>query len=406
MLARIFLVALLLVFLPIPVLASVPAVNDVDNVLSEAEFTELNDAIKAFNDSHTAYFAVLIKDDLKDSDPDALTDKYYSENLEAEHPDTFFILLYREDGVLCSLNSVHGELNMYLTQEQFDAINQAGEDAYVVDGEKPAASYCLAIIDALSETIKDSEFVVNNSAEAANAFAKKNRVFDDAGLLSPDVINKINEIASLQAEKYDIDVGVYTFTDLAGDRNVRTHADRFILKNDFGIGEEKNAILYYIYMNGTDREVGISTSGTGIDYLTDRRIDEILDESIGFLKERDFDQAGVLFINKTDDFLAAGIPEGFFRESEETLDAVDVTIGGLFGLIVAFFTRRYTKKYYSGKKASDPYDIMKNFQGSYVVNNRQIVQTSVRYEKIASDSNKSTTHRTGGHTFGGSSRKF
>lgn len=399
-----------------PVFASVPAVNDAGNLLSETDLAKLNETIKVFNDGHTASVAVVTEENLQSSKASKFIDKYYKDNLEAEHPDAFVILLYSEDGEIHSWLAVYGALDKYLTQGQFDAIIEAGNDAFDESHETPLAHYCGTMTDALAVRIKDSQFVVRSPEEAAEAAEKanqasgtsidKNRVFDDAGLLAPDVINKINELASSHAKKYDIDVGVYTFTDLDGDEDVRTHADRFILKNDFGIGDEKNAILYYIYINGEDREFGISTSGIGIDYFTDKRIDEILDETVDYLKERDFNNACEIFITKTDEFLADGIPKGAFRQSEKGLDPLDAVIGLFPAGLGAFFTRRRVKKDYSGKEAPDPYNIMKNFKDSYYVNDRRHLRTDVRYEKIKDSSNKSTTHSTDGHTFGGSSRKF
>lgn len=414
--AKMVMLSFVLFLLPISALANTPAVNDAGKLLSEAELSKITETVNAFNDKHTAYVAVVSAADLSSSKASNYIDKYYDKEVEANHPDALVVLLFKEDEEVHSWLAVYGGLDSYLTQGQFDAIIDESNEAFDSDAEAPLALYCAAITDGLAVRIQDSQFVKRSPEEAAAAAEKaqqgndtpidKNRVFDDAGLLAPDVINKINSLASTQAKKYGIDVGVYTFTDLEGDHDVRTHADRFILSHDFGVGIDKDAVLYYIYMNGDDREFGISTSGLGIDYFTDKRIDTILDETIGYLKNRDFNRACDQFMTMADEYLEDGIPKGAFRQEEKGLNPLDAALGLLPAGLGAFFTRRRVKKTYSGKDAPDPYNIMKNFTNTYYVNDRRHLRTDVRYEKIKDDSNKSTTHSTDGHTFGGSSRKF
>ena len=88
-------------------------------------------------------------------------------------------------------------------------------------------------------------------------------------------------------------------------------ADAFYEQGGFGLDAEKSGILYYIDMD--DRYHYLSTTGAMIDYMTDARIENAIDEVTRYLSAGAYAQGASQMISIVRQYVRAGIPEGQYR---------------------------------------------------------------------------------------------
>jgi uncharacterized protein len=231
-----------------------------------------------------------------------------------------------------------------------------------------------------------------------------------------------DEKAFLQTESrrlsdaYAMDIVIVTTYD-AQNKSSREYADDFFDDNGYGVGEDRDGILLLIDFDNS--EVYISTSGQGIRYLTDQRIESILDDIFdsGFADGQYF-RGATTFLTSTEGFLRQGIPAGQenIPEGENSLSLFD----GLAGLLASgasglgFFG--VTKRKYKGHPEPGVFDYRShsmmnlgmttdNLVNSYTTS--RIIPQAPPPGSGSSGAGRSTTHRSSsGRTHGGGGRKF
>lgn len=143
--------------------------------------------------------------------------------------------------------------------------------------------------------------------------AELKRVVDKASLFSSDEIisleNRIKEISTI----YEMDIVIVTTDNVEG-KSSREYSDDFFDYEGYGLGNENSGILMLINME--DREVYISTSGKGINYFTDNRIESILDDVYSYLSDGDYIGGSEAFLSSTERFLQSGIPSNQYTVDE------------------------------------------------------------------------------------------
>ena len=102
--------------------------------------------------------------------------------------------------------------------------------------------------------------------------AAEGDVYDDAGLLTETQIEELNTQITAMKEKTGWDIFAVTTSDAQG-KSAMAYADDFY---DGLTTEDSDGILVLIDMD--NREIYLSTCGKAIRYLTDSRIDSILDD--------------------------------------------------------------------------------------------------------------------------------
>lgn len=245
--------------------------------------------------------------------------------------------------------------------------------------------------------------------------AEKSLVFDDAVLFSEDERVKLeNEVNSL-SNAYNMDIVIVTTNDTDG-KTSREYADDFFDYGGFGVGDNHDGILFLIDME--NREAYISTSGIGIRYLTDERIEKILDNVFDSgLGDGDYYGAAMGFLRGTKDYLESGIPSNQYNKPEKTknkltfTDVVISIIGGILTSSIFYFT---TKSSYRTPKPANPFAYKKNSFMNLTSNEDKLIDTFVTHRVIpkptdnsSSPSGSSTTHTSSsGNTHGGGGRKF
>ncbi|MDR7855984.1 TPM domain-containing protein [Tissierella sp.] len=249
-------------------------------------------------------------------------------------------------------------------------------------------------------------------------FADKSFVFDDAMLFNEEGIIGLEEKANLLSTSYNMDIIIVTTNDAMGKTSME-YADDFFDYNGFGVGDNFDGILFLIDMD--NGEAYISTSGIGIKYLTDERIERVLDDVFDSgLVEGDYYGATLGFLKGTEEYLKAGIPSDQHNYPEEPkeknrltfFDLIISLLGGLGSFGIFFIS---IKSKYKMKKPVKPLNFRNNSIVSFTENEDKLIDSFVTTRVIpkpqnnssSSSSGRSTTHKSSsGRSHGGGGRKF
>lgn len=237
--------------------------------------------------------------------------------------------------------------------------------------------------------------------------AENYKVYDYADLLSEDEVISLNNEADNLSYNYDMDILIVTIDDAEG-KSARDYADDFFDYNDFGIGDDRDGILFLIDMD--NREAWISTHGDGIKYLTDYRIEKIIEGVVNKLGNEDFYGAAQVFLRYTEGYLEDGIPSNQHSKSSglklwQILVSVVIAAfsGGGFYLVVT--------NNYNISDVKKPMNFRNNSIVSMATREDRLVDTFVTRRTIKKDndgdSGKSSTHTSSsGSSHGGGGGKF
>lgn len=141
------------------------------------------------------------------------------------------------------------------------------------------------------------------------------RVFDHAGLFSESEIENFeSDIAGYQKE-LKVDLIVVTTDDSRG-KNTQDYADDFFDQGGFGRGADDNGVLFLIDME--QRQLTLSTSGSMVRILTDRRIETILDDVYESAGQGDYAGSVERFLQDVAAYQRQGIESGQYNFDTET----------------------------------------------------------------------------------------
>lgn len=150
---------------------------------------------------------------------------------------------------------------------------------------------------------------------AAFAAGEEARVIDQADLFSDGEREELETELSAARKNMGMDLAVLTIDD-AGGKTAEEYADDYYDSEKLGRGFKDSGALCLIDMD--NREIYISTYGDMERYLTDERIQEILDDAYGYVSEGEYAQCASSMVQGIDGFVAAGIVEGQYNYDEET----------------------------------------------------------------------------------------
>lgn len=170
------------------------------------------------------------------------------------------------------------------------------------------------------------------------------------------------------------------------------------------------------------REIYISTSGNMIDYLTDSRIEQILDSVYEGMSEADYIQAARSYLTMSQSFIENGVPRGHYRVDRDTgkITYYNVLTFGeiLFAIITAaiisgvvFFI---VKSRYQMKSGTYTYPFLEQSNFKLSKKEDRLTNSFITTRRIpkppantgGGSGGGSTTHSSGGGTFGGGGRSF
>lgn len=248
-------------------------------------------------------------------------------------------------------------------------------------------------------------------------YGEKTLVIDHANLMTPDEILDLNDRANALSQEFSMDIVIVTSDDTEG-KSSREFADDYFDYNGFGVGPNYDGILFLIDMD--NREAYISTTGDGIRYLTDQRIESVLDSVFdGGLPEGDYYGASLGFLEATGYYLERGIPSDQYNEPEEVikenrLTSTDIILSIVGGLGVGGGFAFSIKSRYKFRRKSNPYSYRSNSIVNFHSNQDRLVNSFITHRVIPKPTNtsnssggRSTTHRSSsGRSHGGGGRKF
>lgn len=275
---------------------------------------------------------------------------------------------------------------------------------------------------AAEDIISASEFIGEEPAEVPAVEAEDGqRVFDLAGLFSDEERAELERrVAELRQDIRPYDVAVLTADN--GVYDTQDYADRFYEDHGIGTDENRSGVLYFLDMQ--NRTVWISTAGDLIGIIDDDRENEIFYAQDPYLGSGDWAGAMMAALDKTEEFVKAGVGQGTYIYDEATGEVLDGTqytdlhdseyyrrqtimgilsstgIGLIFGAVVGLITRFSIKHRYAKKYQPVAYDWQSNSTLNLTANNSAVTNKFVTTRVIPRNNDSSGSF---GGGFGGGS---
>ena len=203
-----------------------------------------------------------------------------------------------------------------------------------------------------------------------SALGAGERVFDQAGLFTPEQEKDLNAAIALFQQETGMDFVVVTSLKDLGprDESYQAAADDFYDQGDFGFGEEYSGALYYVNMEA--RYQHLNTTGDMIDYMTDRRISAAIDAVTRDLSAGRYAAAAEGIISRVQGYVQAGIPEGQYRYSVEegrrvsgyhkALTLNEILLSAVAAVVVGFLAIKAVESRYKLKGSTYRYQYNAN----------------------------------------------
>lgn len=264
---------------------------------------------------------------------------------------------------------------------------------------------------------------------AHGAEESEQRVFDQAELLTDKEVAQLEERAAELRKAMKMDVVLVTTSDADG-KDSRNYADDYYDYGGFGNGQKASGVLFLIDMD--NREIYISTAGVMIRFLTDERIEKMLDRGYSYVSKADYNGTMKQFLTDVEKYYKAGIPGGQYNYDIET-GAVSRyrTIRwyeGLIALVISAFCAfsaclSVAGSYEMKKERKQGTAALLAYRGTanYIMSTASddLIDKSLTHMRIQSSSSgssfggssgssgRSSTHRSSsGRSHGGGGRKF
>ena len=236
------------------------------------------------------------------------------------------------------------------------------------------------------------------------------RIFDEADLFSQTEIAELDDMAYALLNMYDMDVVVVTTNDTNG-KSTENFADDYFDDNGFGAGDNLDGVLFLLDMD--NRGAYIATSGSGVLYFTDQRIENLLARiSDSGLGEGDYFRATREFLNGAEDYLASGIPSNRTSNEKNSLTFIEGILSFLVGIAAAVIFFFMTKSRYKMKSATKVLAFRENSVVNMSIQEDNLIDTVLTHRIIPKptsndSSTKSSTHTSSnGTTHGGGGTSF
>lgn len=274
-------------------------------------------------------------------------------------------------------------------------------------------------------------------------FAAEVKVYDLANLFTLDEVDTLEKDATSLAETYQMDVGIVT-TDNANGKSAMAYADDFYDENDFGYGSNKDGLL--LLMDMDNREIYISTCGSGIQYFTDLRISQMLDSAYNYISNEDYYGTATDFLAQVKNNLDKGIPSNQYATDRPFSDPredyndpymqeakpahkpfttssgaplntqsimLSVIVSLLGALVIAIVIRTAVHYSYKNPRSTTPQTRPDDLSVHYTQKEDRFVTSHTSRVKIQTNTNssggsgRSSTHSSSsGRSHGGGGRKF
>lgn len=249
-----------------------------------------------------------------------------------------------------------------------------------------------------------------------NVFAAFEKVYDEANLLTEEERAEINDIAIQLSDQTELDVIIVTMDDSEGKSSAQ-YAQDFYEEHGFGYQGTLDGILFLLNMD--EREVYIFTRDLAYDYISDARVEEILDQVYPALAEERYSESIQIFLAEVERFVETGLsPEAAMDRSGEAGGnahygnvpesspferigiylLIAVVIGGIAVGVMAMGNQ--------GRSTTNARTYLEN--NSFTVTKKidRHYNTIVTRQKIQKNTGAGGGGRSGGGRIGGGGRKF
>lgn len=244
------------------------------------------------------------------------------------------------------------------------------------------------------------------------------KLSDIAELFTDDEYAVLEEKLNEVSEYTGWDVAVYTNERNVSKSNMEDVCNGYYDASDYGTGVEKSGVLLTVDM--ASREMFVLTKGEAMEYFTDQRVDEILDDVVYYLSDDMYVEAVNTFADDVKYFYDSGIPSG---GTYENVDLEDEETGNLFllilkkygiiagviGVVAGVLSVVYVKSHYKNHGKSGTYDLAQNSVTNLTYKEDIFLHKSVSVTTVSSSSSGSrSSGRSGGSrsSHGGGGRSF
>lgn len=256
------------------------------------------------------------------------------------------------------------------------------------------------------------------------AYAEESRVYDDASLLKTAEEQELEQRISELRTSFPFDIVIVTTADTKG-KSSQEYADDYYDSHSFGKGEDASGVLFLIDMD--NREIYISTCGNAILFLTDSRIESILDYTYSSVRQQEYHEAVSRFLSNLERYVDLGIPDDQYQYNTDTGEIIRhyslktgeilfsvilaLLAGGIPCLIILgrYSMRTGTYKYPYREKSRLQLTRREDIFRNQIITQRHIPppETHSGGSGHSSGGSRSTTHHSSsGRTHGGGGRKF
>ena len=150
-----------------------------------------------------------------------------------------------------------------------------------------------------------------SESESETLMETEQFVFDKADLLTDAEEEELNEKANDLAGTFHMNFVILTTDDAEG-KEAQAYADDFYMDNGFYDDGKDGGAIYLIDMD--NRRVQVETAGDMKDlYITDARVEEIIDAGYENVKDGAYAEAFEGMLNATADFIEDGVASGKFN---------------------------------------------------------------------------------------------
>lgn len=251
--------------------------------------------------------------------------------------------------------------------------------------------------------------------------ADEAQIFDNAGLLTGEQIQMLEEKTDALRQQYNMNFIVLT-TDNAQGMSAEDYADDFY--RDYGFYEDgKNGGAVFL-VDMENRKIYISTAEDMIRFLTNKRVEDILNKPSEYIKEQDYYNCINSMIDGTQSYLEKGIQDGQYNYDPVTkkisrylsISSMDwlIAIGGavlLGGIACVITIGKYQLKWgtysYPYKEKGRLFLNVEEDRFTNEIVTQRMIPRNDDNDGGSSGGGMSTTHTSsGGGTFGGGGRDF
>ncbi len=148
--------------------------------------------------------------------------------------------------------------------------------------------------------------------------SEEQKVYDDADLLTEEEEAELQDLLVETAQRIEQDLIIVTTDDAEGKSSME-YADDFFDEHGFGYEKSNGSgVLYLIDMD--NRQIYISTAGTGIEQYTDNEIESTLDVLYEHVSNQDYYGSCTAFVKEAEKCLTGGesADNGYYDSERES----------------------------------------------------------------------------------------